>query len=365
MPDKHILIFMKFSFILVILNIFPIFVFAQMEGSIQTQNKNFSIDTTYIQDFSEKILLRILLDNNIDELENTSLANNFTVKATPNLSEKLSLSVDYKWLLFAVSIPKSWINFDSDQGLKGTSSTTNLGLHLFFNSWVQNFNYSKTRGFYISNTDEVIKNQSPDAPLWQEGVDPYILSPNLSIAKYGGFTSYIFNAKKFSYKSFLWGTELQRKSAGSFILTLLYYYNNLHNGDENIDYNRNSLVTNFSLNYQYNLVILKRFNLSTGIGIGLGASASKTNASDEIENKDILYSPNSITKFNINLTYSYNNFVFGLKSNVQSLWEKANADYNSVNITSYEVIYLGYMFDAPNHISKPVDWLGKKLGFSH
>lgn len=321
--------------------------------SLPTINKKSTIDTAYIKDISDKMIIKFNRDSKIDYYTVKTLSTP-TVSVLPNNLQNYSFGFDYKFIGLTIALPKSWHESADQNYMKGKTTSLNFNLSLFFNKWMQTLNYKVIKGYYVPESGFFV-------PNWQDGVTPYLQLPNLKTQKIGGSTSYIFNASKFSYRSFSQQTQIQKKSAGSFIPTLSYEYSQLTDkvdGFSEQSYKKNLSFSVF-LGYQYNLVIAKRLTFSGGVfpGIGLGYVQSFEPDSPPKRNN---WENKTALNLNANLNYRWRNLFFGIQ--FASLNTYVNEHESKVNNTiNYENIYIGYQFDAPKALQKSVNWLEKKL----
>jgi hypothetical protein len=330
--------------------------FAQTEPlleSSKTKNPQHTVDTSYIKDISDKLIIKINSDSRVDSYTIKDKDNSSTT-IRPNNRKNYFFSVDYKFIGFSIGLPKSWSESDYENYLKGKTTDFNLNFTFFLNKWVQAVYYNSTKGYYIESSDQPIQVPTGETR-------PYPQLPNFKIRRLGGSTTYAVNGNKFSYRSFLQQTQIQKKNAGSILPSLSYEYFFLT--DKSDDYSTESYKKNLSLTasigYQYNWVVFKNLNFSGGITTGYGLGYVKSY--DPAINTEEQYWEKKINlNFNVNLNYQWKNAFCGIQvSSLNSFSQEA--DYNIRNTINYENIYLGYRFDAPRIIKKPVTWLEKKL----
>ena len=155
-------------------------------------------------------------------------------------------------------------------------------------------------------------------------------------------------------------TQIQRKSAGSFIPTLQYdyFYRTNTNNQSTLDYSK-TLSLSLAVGYQYNLVVLKNLNLSGGLFQGFGFEHSKSNDSSTSE---IIkeWNTKTNTNINLNLNYQLRNFFCGIQLSSINTFVKED-ESNITNSLSYGKFYLGYRFNAPKIIKNPINWIEKKI----
>lgn len=330
--------------------------FGQAELSISNpKNKQLkeAVDTSYVKDISDKLIIKINRDSRVDSYTITEKDNSSTT-ILPNDRKNYFISLDYKFIGFSLGLPKTWSDSNYQNYLKGKTTDFNLNFTFFINNWVQAVYYNTVKGYYIDNPNLSTQNVSGE-------LSPYLQLPDFKTRKIGGATSYVMNGKRFSYRSFLQQTQIQKKSSGSFIPSISYeffYSSNRLDGFSEDEYKKIlSIMT--SIGYQYNLVVMKKLNFSGGVFSGYGMGYVRDFSPEtRIENK---YWQNRFSvNFNLNFNYSWKNVFCGVQISSLSNFTKEE-DLNINNTINYENIYLGYRFDAPKIIKKPVNWLEKKL----
>ncbi|MEO8534229.1 MAG: DUF4421 family protein [Flavobacterium sp.] len=276
------------------------------------------------------------------------------LKIVPNNVYKLFFTVDYKFIGFSYGFFPKFFGGNNDNDLKGKSSFSDYNFRLFLGHWLQNFQYSKVRGYYVENTADFV-------PDWTKGKDPYYLFPNLKNQTFGMSTSYVFNPK-FSLKSITSFTEWQKQSAGSFIPTLWYDYNRFsfdQEGNKSVEDNFNIRL---GLSYYYNFVIHDKFyiapNLTPSVGVRFSKDKSGDTDGNTIENETYF------TRFlegGIKMGYNSNDILFGASFNFNVNWYDDGSKSSVENDKVYGLLYFGYRFDAPAFIAKPTEKIEEKM----
>jgi hypothetical protein len=145
------------------------------------------------------------------------------------------------------------------------------------------------KGFYLKNTKDMI-------PGWESG-DPYYIRSDISTYTAGLEVSYIFNASRFSCRAAVLQNEWQKKSAGSFLAGISFFYT-VNSGDSSIvptnlyyksffDGLKFDRSTNFSLGptfgYAYTFVIKKHFFILGSINGSVNLGFTQLNL---VQNED-------------------------------------------------------------------------------
>lgn len=169
-------------------------------------------------------------------------------------------------------------------------------------------------------------------------------------------------------------TEIQTKSAGSFMPGIGYVFYSLRGTDvvKDIDGNRNyrdtySEYSGFSasllLGYYYTFVLKRNWFLN-GYGVpSLGIDLYQTHLFSP-EGKKTSRANDPFLSFNYGFGGGYNGdkIFFGLELKNRLTNEKFSSSKIKISPSKYQFnIYLGYRFKAPKTISAPVDYMEKKV----
>jgi hypothetical protein len=315
--------------------------------------KTNTVDTTFIKDISDKFIIKVNRDSKVDFY--TIKTGEFPlVSIAPNISNNYSIGLDYKFIGVSIGFPKKWYENTDSNYLKGKSTAFSIGFSLFFNKFLQTFNYNMAQGYYV-------KESKYFEPNWQEGITPYIQFPNYKSRRFSTSTLFIMNGNKFSYRSFSQQTQIQKKSAGSLIPSLTNEY--LYTSDKVEGFSdkkyKSKLSSTLFVGYQYNWVIIKNLNFSSGIYPGYGWSYVKYFEPNNLS-ENTYWEQKWALNFNANLNYQWKNLFFGVQfSSLNNFTKEDESKIN--NSINYENIYIGYQFNAPKRIEKYVNWVEKKL----
>jgi hypothetical protein len=327
-----------------------LFVFSFTKLFSQTKSQKDTVNFTY---YPDKIMVRANLSTQTDSYL-------LTDKKGPNLdletnnSYKLFLSIDYKFIGFSYGFYPKFFGGNKDENLKGKSSFSDYNFRFFLGRWLQTVQFSKTKGYYVAN----MKDFSPD---WIEGKDPYIQFPDFKTLQYGMSTSYLFNPK-FSLKSITSFTEWQKKSAGSFIPSLIYTYNRITSKSDNLDGKQKEYDVQLAAGYYYNFIIHQNFyiapHLSPSIGVKFLNDKSFDAGVETVEKKT--YFTQNI-EGGIKIGYNSNRILCGASLNFNSNSYNEDKTTRITNDKVYGLLYFGYRFDAPEFVSKPIEKIDGKI----
>lgn len=190
-------------------NVFAIFlvlIFITNQGLAQDK-KEIKYDTNYIENLSDKLAIRVLGINKFYRFSIENNENNQVVEFEPNSNLNLGFAVNYKWFGLGVAFNFPFVN--NDDHIYGETRRFDFQLNIFARKFLVDFYLQSYQGFYISNPQSYI-------PNWTEGM-AYPTRPDIKTSALGGNYLYVFNNKKYSGTAAFNQTELQKKSAGSFL----------------------------------------------------------------------------------------------------------------------------------------------------
>lgn len=331
---------------------FFLMLFALSLSKSFSQNKS-PKDTVNFIYYPDKIMVRANLSTQTDSyLLNNKKGTNLDLETNNNY--KLFLSIDYKFIGFSYGFYPKFFGGNKDEDLKGKSSFSDYNFRFFLGRWLQTVNYSKTKGYYVANMSDF----NPD---WIEGKDQYLQFPDFKTIQYGMSTSYLFNPK-FSLKSITSFTEWQKKSAGSFVPSLIYTYNRIISKIDNLNGRQKEFDVRLAAGYYYNFIIHKNFyiapHLSPSIGVKFLNDKSVDSGVETIE-KETYFTRN--IEGGIKLGYNNKRILFGASLNFDD--SSYNEDKTTVisNNKIYGLLYFGYRFNAPEFVSKPIEKIDDKI----
>lgn len=339
---------MKKLLFLLIFSFFSCIVFAQEDSSFHLWKKNFKIDTSRIIDLSDKLGIYIYTTSKQNSLELKDLYTNKKLKLQPNGQTNLGFGFNYKWIRLGVAFGLPFLNKDDEKF--GETKRLDLQLNIFMRSLGIDTYYQKYTGFYLNNPDDHVDSI-------------YSFHPNISdmeTSSLGLSAYYFFNSEKFSYKAAYTRNQIQKKSAGAFILggffNLNYAYSPSGFVPEELpdsihdNYTLRGFETNvmgISFGYTYTLVFLKQFYVNASFVPGTGLRFSKIKKKDETEILLPVISGSATIRFS--LGYESKHLYAGIKA-ISSI---NSYNYNTIDISSSTgnlQFYVGKRFDLNKKI---------------
>lgn len=250
---------------------------------------------------------------------------------------------------------------EKSKEIYGESDARDIQLNIFTKKWGLDLYSQKYSGFYIE-----------DAAVKARANTPYPQRPDIVTRNVGLTGNYIFNNKKFSFRSAYNFAERQLRSAGSFVLFASIsgfkargdsaILGDAYSADFGVDSEiRQIKSTTFSVapGYSYSF-IHKGFFINATLALGPSHNWLSYEAEDGSTKNDIEFTPFFVAR--IALGYNGDHFFSGLSFVSQG----SNAKFDSVQLSSSSGMFkilLGYRFREFGILKKRIVDLPKVMGF--
>lgn len=302
----------------------------------------------YIESMQSKLNVNLALDNDIETFEFNDGISSYSVK--PNTSSRILIGVNHDFLTIRVGFSPKFLADDASE-TKGSTKVFKINMDIFFNKWVQTFEVSDIKGYYI---DDVSDPGNFNIPADTE----YIILPHLKTRTFRGITRYNFN-DNFSFKALLNQNEIQRKSAGSFVPSFTYEYFKLSDKTSIQELKSVNLIINAG--YFYTFVINKKLYANLGISPGLGYGFNKLTTEFEDDkfidkNTEFIFNMNSL----IGLGYNSKSFFGGVFLRGIATTHDDNSIVKFDSVRGIVKIFIGYRFGTPKFVNQSFDWMKDK-----
>ena len=322
---------------------------AQTDSALLAYKK---MRSSYIIDLTYKINLTPFISGSANGFE---LRSNYNIRVRPNEVGSFGLRISHRWLSGALSFGIA--NRQSDK--RGTTQFINLNLNLFRQKWGFDGYYHSYSGQYISN------NNIADLPQFIDN-KTYPILPDVNTLYIGTNAYYIANHKKFSYRASFMSNEIQKKSAGSFLLMVSYAFFKIKSdtgfvpGDIQASIPNSSQIIDGKFNsisimpgYAYTLVFAKKyfFTLAPSVGIMTQFQNYTTKGTIEKGKTDgsVIY-PRAMAR--AALGYSASKWYYGISAIADNyIIQLPQKDLLIYNIGSVN-IYVGYRINVPKRFRK-------------
>jgi hypothetical protein len=280
---------------------------------------------------------------------------NASVKS--NLNIRYAFVFSYKFLSIRLGFRPSIT--DEEKKNKGDTKSFRLRVKLLFDRWSHQLEYNRHEGYYIANSKDFSPNLEND--------NFFIQFPNLTTNIFQGISLYKFN-DNFSVRAVESQTEIQIKSAGTFMPGLVYKYYSIK-GTEKLKISPNEIITrdnyhnvngvDFTANagYYYTFVYKKNWfahgYVNPGVGIDFYNSTSFTiDESSKTNGTDVFFA------FNTGAAIGYNGKKIFVGAAYDYTYASEKFHGNGIQIQPSRDkfhVYLGYRFRVPKQVRKPVE----------
>ncbi len=313
----------------------------------------------FITDISDKLNVGLFFLNNKNDF---SLSGNKGAKLnySPNDYGVLGINIRLNWLGLAFGYaPKNL-----QENFKGTTSYTNIKLSSYGKKMGFDIYYLDYSGFFLDNTKEL---------FGTDYVARHYIRPDLNTLNIGANYYYIFNHKRYSYRSTFIQNEIQKHSAGSFLLNGSLNYFNLTADSSIVPKHGDTIFSpeakmrkgdfyNLSImpGYGHTFVLKQRFFVTLSVcgGINLQQQhyTSQVNNQNQVYN-EFAFIPRAMARSGIG--YNSPTFFTGFTAVADvynlPLGPREHISY-SVGSVSF---YLGYHFSLPKSVTKYTDYMKK------
>ncbi len=317
--------------------------------------KSKKVDSLAIESFADKFVVKLNVDTATDTYTIINRTDGSKLSIAPNNNYRLFLSLDYQFFGFSYGFSPSIFEATNDEDTKGESSFSDFKFRAALGQWIQGFQISSTKGYYVENTGDFL-------PDWREGIDPYIQIPDFTSKIYGMSTSYNFNPN-FSFRNLLYQTEWQKKNAGSFIPSLFYSYDLYTYTIDNEKTKDEILPVRLELAYYYTFVVKENWFLAGNLAPALAVNFSKNTVSN-----NNIETVSHATEFAqslggaLQMGYASKKIIFGGGFHFDLNNYDTDTFSTVINNKTYGFIYFGYRFNAPKFIDKTYNKFAKKFG---
>jgi hypothetical protein len=277
---------------------------------LSVHGKSPRVDSTYIRFYTNRISISPYLNRDFLQL-NISDEDRVNRLFMPNNPVKTGLEVSLNNSIIRLGYDYGFNFFRDKEKVKTKSFDFNF--HSYGRILVYDLFIQKYRGFYEEQgkrENKIVTNFS-----------------DLDIQQYGFSTLYVFNNKKFSYQSAYYQSEIQKKSAGSFLAGSGIYLTKIKS-ESKILYDDmeelNSFQYGINGGYSYNWVFHPKWlvNISTTTGINFGNEKNNITEKNNIQVYPTVFTRFS-TSYNKNswsISFSYvGNVIFPSYSDKKSM----------------------------------------------
>ncbi len=303
-------------------------------------------DSTYVKSTSNFLSTYTYLVSSANKFEIKDLSSGRVIKYAPNTGVSMGFGFNYKWLGLALSFGLK----NNEIEKKGKSESFNLSTTIFGRKNVIDAKLQLYSGFYIENP-WIYDTSWVDTLNFPQRSD--------LITNFASFSwVYVFNNKEFSYKAAFTQSEIQRKSAGSFLLGTFASYDIIaadssilpvaarSNFVENANFEMSgNLNITIGAGYAYSFIFGKHFYLTMSLMQGIGAQWIFMVYENE-NNNEIRTALSNNTQIRLGLGYNSLRNYYGLTAFTDISPLKSRNNKAQINFsTHYVKLFYGHRFD--------------------
>jgi len=278
----------------------------------------------------------------------------FKLVLAPNKMNSLSFGFSYRYLDLGLSFTPGFLNPGQKDEKKGESDIFSFRTSFSMYRFNLSLELNSVHGFYLKNSNEFLKSL-PDTP--------YLVFPNLKVSNLGLMLRYNINPK-FSTAALTSGTQVQKKSAYTFLPTLQFATFRFFDASaDNEPQNKSTYSTdiNLLLPAAGTLVLSPKFSASLALGPSFGIDIFKSLSINDSSKLVLSNGSGFITGFTSQGAVSFHSgrLFAGLEGRYRSYGHKIEDVSRLTKQYFYYQVFVGWRFKAPGFAKKSLDWVNK------
>ncbi|MCU0335964.1 MAG: DUF4421 domain-containing protein [Chitinophagaceae bacterium] len=314
-------------------------------------------DSSFIRSFYHQMDVGLQFGSQAMEYR-TYYNDSFFLAIRPNDVYTVTPVFNYRWLSLSYAFTPGFFNLNNDDDLRGHTRFRRLSTSFTFNRWLAGAQWSNTRGFHVSNMQDVY-------PNWKPG-EPYLQMPSLEVQRVQTHVLYKHNPN-FSLKAIQGGEEQQLRSAWTWLPGINVSWFRFTTGDADTLPGNVTLTKNFDINLTLaaagTWVLGKHFFLSGTAGPIVGVDFFNALAFDE----EGQLRRASGTRFSrgaylaVNLGYNHHKWYAGISSYSTSYRHSNASDQQFEKLFTQFTLYAGLRLKPTKGIKRALDWVENLL----
>jgi len=245
----------------------------------------------------------------------------------------------------------------------GHSSSKDIQVTFIGRRVITDINFQKYKGLYVLNSKD----------FQAKGLDIYevYVRPDIKVFSFGVNSMFVFNYRKYSMRGSFSYTDIQKRSAGSFLLGIYHSVVTFSSADSTLvsmnirnnfskelyDINAVSLITiGLSGGYGYN-VVYKRIIASSVLNLGIGIQKTNYTTQDD-QGHTLGYSPSAHLNAKAAIRYDKIRYFFGMMAVYDTNYTLNPEMYNIESYTSKVLLFFGYRFNVRKNGRKVLKAMG-------
>ena len=278
----------------------------------------------------------------------------FKLVLAPNKMNSLSFGFSYRYLDLGLSVTPGFLNPGQKDEKKGESDIFSFRTSFSMYRFNLALELNSVHGFYLKNSNEFLRTL-PDTP--------YLVFPNLKVNNLGLMLRYNINPK-FSTAALTSGTQVQKKSAYTFLPTLQFATFRFFDASADKEpQNKSTYSTdiNLALPAAGTLVLSPKFSASLALGPSFGADIFKSVSLNDSGKLVLSKGTGFIAGFTSQGAVSFHSgrLFAGLEGRYRSYGHKIEDVSRLTKQYFYYQVFVGWRFKAPGFARKTLDWVNK------
>lgn len=317
-------------------------------------------DTNYIKNQKHKLTVTIPVAKKFYGFNLTDLEQKRTMRFSPNNYYHVGFNFSNIIVTFGFS---PGIKFGARPN-RGSTSSRDFQLTLIGRKVITDLNYQSYKGFYVYNTNDLRVGETDN--------DTIVIRPDINVTSFGINTFYVFNSNKYSLRGAFSFTDVQKKSAGSFMAGI--YHSHVVFSSNDSSFIRYPFINNFSpalseINqvsqisagvsggYGHTFVIYKKFSFSIAVNIGIGGQKTYYRT---LDGRDESFRINLATNINAKNALRYDNmrFFVGVLATYDNNFAFNEVMFNNTKYIARVVGFAGYRFNIKKNGRKVLRFMG-------
>lgn len=317
-------------------------------------------DTNYIKNQKRRLTIAMPIAKKFYGFNITDLEKKRTIRFSPNNYYHIGFNFSNIILTFGFS---PGIKFGAKPN-RGTTKSRDFQLTLIGRKVITDLNYQSYRGFYVYNTSDFRASENKD--------DTIVVRPDINVTSFGINTFYVFNSKKYSLRGAFSFTDVQKKSAGSFMAGI--YHSHVVFSSNDSSFIRYPFINNFSPSlseinqvsqisaginggYGYTFVFYKKFSFAIAVNVGIGGQKTYYRT---VDGRDKSFRINLATAVNAKNALRYDNMRFfaGVLATYDGNFAFNEIMFNNTKYIARVVGFVGYRFNIKQNGRKVLRFMG-------
>ncbi|MCW3103758.1 MAG: hypothetical protein JWO09_2198 [Bacteroidetes bacterium] len=302
-------------------------------------------DTTYIKSYSKRFIITMPITTRLMHFDLVDWKAGKRLQYTPNYRYDICIGISSRWATFIANTGLTIYNRNNKS--RGVTRYNDIQLNLYGKRVTSDISYQYYRGFYIANTHDYT----------HEDNHKFEVRPDVKTTLFSTSTYYVFNYKKFSYRSTFAFTESQLKSAGSPLLGAYYTLFGVRSDSSLVSsifigsfdslsrvWKGSSQTFGINAGYIYTYV-KKKFYATTSVVPGFGLEQTTYERTDASRFRSS-YGPSAKVNLRLGFGYDTGNFYYGTMGMYDFFFNfsKVNCTFNYS--TGKAMVFVGYRFKA-------------------